>query len=245
MRSLLRPPASDVDTRFKVFTDAGGRDPDTASPTLRRYHRLLWSKALPSGERFELTESTPGVYLHHRSELGEFVFTGDTVTTGLWRRTSRTGLLAQLPFGRYDRFDAVATTVGSRIIFPSSKIDGKMTINGARGCHPRIMDRFDLTLECIRRHYQGGTSPLTDTLARYSDFFALFETFQGYVTFFHLHDIVSQDYSAVRFHLPFTDFGVSPVPKDRTQYLVYLDSAQSFIKRRNRRILKERREGLR
>ncbi|WP_113903400.1 DUF6994 family protein [Brevibacterium celere] len=39
------------------------------------------------------------------------------------------------------------------------------TINGARGLHPRIVDRFDLTLECIRRHYRGEPSPLADLVA--------------------------------------------------------------------------------
>lgn len=48
----------------------------------------------------------------------------------------------------------------------------------------RWADRFDLTLECIRRHYLGQRSPLGETLARYRDFFALFEDFSGYVEFF-------------------------------------------------------------
>ena len=58
-----------IDIAFDFRTDAGGRDPDTHSPTLRRYHRLLWSKPLPSGASFDLSEHR-GVYLHHRSELG-------------------------------------------------------------------------------------------------------------------------------------------------------------------------------
>ena len=36
-------------------------------------------------------------------------------------------------------------------LFPGNQIGRKMTINAARGCHPRINDRFDLTVECIRR----------------------------------------------------------------------------------------------
>ena len=53
--------------------------------------------------------------------------------------------------------------------------------------HPaRIKDRFDLTVECIRRHYCGKPSPLNDTLARYADFFGLFGGFQGYVEHFLL-----------------------------------------------------------
>ncbi|REF29704.1 hypothetical protein DFJ65_0671 [Calidifontibacter indicus] len=36
-------------------------------------------------------------------------------------------------------------------MFPANRIGGKVTINGAKGFHPRIKDRSDLTLECIRR----------------------------------------------------------------------------------------------
>ena len=49
---------------------------------------------------------------------------------------------------------------------------------------PRIAGRFDLTVECIRGHYLDEPSPLSDTLARYADFFALFGDFDGYVDFF-------------------------------------------------------------
>lgn len=45
------------------------------------------------------------------------------------------------------------------------------------------MDRFDLTLECIRRHYLNMDSPLAPTLSRYTKFFALFGDFPGYVSF--------------------------------------------------------------
>ncbi len=61
-----------IDTSFDFRTDAGGRDPDSRSPTLRKYHRHLWSRPLPGGAPFELLDTTPGIYLHHRSGLGEF-----------------------------------------------------------------------------------------------------------------------------------------------------------------------------
>ena len=62
-----------IDTDFQFYSDTpSGKDPDTFSPTLRRYHKLLWSKPLPSGFDFNLTDTTTKVYLHHKSELGEF-----------------------------------------------------------------------------------------------------------------------------------------------------------------------------
>jgi hypothetical protein len=68
-----------IDIAFDFWTDAGGKDPDAYSPTLRHCHRLLWSKRLPSGESLDLSDSTPGVYLHHRSGLGEFFLSRDSV----------------------------------------------------------------------------------------------------------------------------------------------------------------------
>src|SRR4051794_1653091 len=63
-----------IDTTFDVRTDAGGRDPDSHSATLRRYHQLLWSKSLPSGGSFLLD-----VKLHHSSDLGEFWLSSDGI----------------------------------------------------------------------------------------------------------------------------------------------------------------------
>lgn len=56
----------DIDTSFDVRSDTPpGKDPDALSPTLRRYHRQLWSKPLPNGTVFSLVTTTPRVYLHH------------------------------------------------------------------------------------------------------------------------------------------------------------------------------------
>lgn len=68
-----------IDTAFDFRSDARGRDPDTHSPTLRDYHRLLWSKSLPGGAAFNLSDASPGAYLHHRSDLGEFFLSSDSV----------------------------------------------------------------------------------------------------------------------------------------------------------------------
>jgi len=69
-----------IDTGFDFRDDSFGKDPDQVSPTLRKYHKLLWSKPLPGGRQFELDDTTPGVYLHHTSELGEFFLLQDLVT---------------------------------------------------------------------------------------------------------------------------------------------------------------------
>lgn len=123
------------------------------------------------------------------------------------------------------------------MVFPGNVIDGKQTINGARGFNGKIADRFDLTLECIRRHYIGGDSPLGETLRRYADFFALFETFEGYVEFFLLDDLVSPDCSAVNFFTPFDGFKTSPVPNTVDAYVDYRKRSIEFIQARNERIV--------
>ena len=68
-------------------------------------------------------------------------------------------------------FFTTCSTIGAYIIFPAKRINNKMTINGARGVNHKIQDRFDLTLECIRRFYLNQQSPLIDVLERNANFF--------------------------------------------------------------------------
>jgi hypothetical protein len=100
----------------------------------------------------------------------------------------------------------------------------------------RQYQRFDLTVECIRRHYCGEPSPLDEVLARYADFFGLFKSFQGYVEYFLLQDLVSDDCSAVRFSAPFEDFATSPLPGSVDAYRTYRQLAMDLIEARNLRI---------
>ena len=68
-----------IDIEFNVLSDTpAGKDPDSYSPTLRKYHRQLWSKLLPNGKPFELDLDTPRL-LHHNSELGEFFLSSDAI----------------------------------------------------------------------------------------------------------------------------------------------------------------------
>jgi hypothetical protein len=229
-----RLPIIDITFDFRSDTPQG-RDPDSHSPTLRRYHRLLWSKPLPSGGAFDLDINTPP-FLHHLSELGEFWLTSDSAipSFALWRSLAH--IIDQIPPEETQEFRRLGYTIGGMMVFPGKKVGRGMTINGARGFDPRVRDRFDLTLECIRRHYVGDASPLADTLARYADFFALFGNFAGYVDFFLLSDLVEKDASVVRFFTPFDDFTSSPVPATLNAYLSYRQRAVQFLTARNQRI---------
>ena len=227
--------AGAIDVTFDFRTDTPpGKDPDAHSPTLRRYHQLLWSKPLPCGVVFQLDHRvSPGsAYLRHSSELGEFWLASDAVVP-----TFRyTPFREQIPPAEFEWFCHLDYTIGGMMLFPRNRVDGKMTINGARGFDRKIRDRFDLTLECIRRHYLGERSPLSAVLARYADFFALFGDFGGYVEFFHLRDLTTPDGSQVRFMTPFDDFQESPVPATLGDYLAYRDHAVEFLQARNHRI---------
>ena len=63
-----------IDTEFLVYSDSKGRDPDSFSPTLKKYNQYLWSKKLPCGTIFELQTGKSETYLYHKSNLGEFFF---------------------------------------------------------------------------------------------------------------------------------------------------------------------------
>jgi hypothetical protein len=227
---------TDIDTTFDFRCDTpDGKDPDTHSKTLRRYHKLLWSKRLPGGELFELDDVTLGgcLYLHHRSAVGEFWLASDAVIPSFWRVPRVKELI---PDEDLRAFNAIGYTIGGMMVFPGNQVGRKMTINQARGCHGRVRDRFDLTLECIRRHYGNSESPLSGVLMRYACFFDLFRDFRGYVEFFLLQDLVSADLSAVKFSAPFDDFRRSPIPANVDEYNAYKRASIAFIEARNRRI---------
>jgi hypothetical protein len=227
-----------IDTDFDVRTDSGGKDPDSHSATLRRYHRLLWSKPLPSGAMFELDDQ-----LTHVSHLGEFRLASDAITH-TYRQWNRPPALVeardQVPQHEIDAFLRLGCTVGAYTVFPRRvRADGKwrLSINQARGLHPLIGDRFDLTLECIRRHYLGIDHPLAATLGWYREFFDLFGDFPGYVNFFLFQDLVTDDAESVQFLTEFDDFQRTPLPsRSAGEYREYMQRSMAFIRARNGRI---------
>lgn len=218
-----------IDTDFDMRTDAAGGDPDSKSLTLRKYHRLLWSKPLPNGK---------ALILDMNLRQGEYSFSSDSIihTFSRWKRYQH--IISQIPQDVIEEFRHIGYSIGGSIIFPNNKVDGKHTINQTRGCEPLINDRFDLTLECIRRYYNKQDSPLFQCLDRYPWFFEMFIDFKGYVDFFLLQDLVSEDYSNVNFFIPFNDFNIDNLPKSVEEYLQYKENNITFIKCRNARIKK-------
>ena len=63
-----------IDIEFDVFSDTpSGKDPDSYSPTLRSYHRELWSKPLPSGELFALDVDTEDKSIYTRKIFDKYI----------------------------------------------------------------------------------------------------------------------------------------------------------------------------
>ena len=237
----------DIDIAFDFRSDTPeGKDPDTCSDTLRKYHRLLWSKPLPNGARFELefTKASRPYYLKW-SENSEHILSSDAVVASFTRSTNKkiAPVIDEMPVEELDAFNTLGYTVGGMMVWPAVRIDNKMTINGARGFLARIIDRFDLAVECIRRYYDDPSrqkkeyNPLGETFDRYGYFFELFEDFRGFVDFFLLQDLVTNDYSTVKFHMPFEAFFVHPFPENVAEYREYKRNASDFINARNKRIL--------
>ena len=222
-----------IDTAFNFYSDANGGDPDSTSPTLKKYHKILWSKPLPNGAVFELSDDRSGAYLYHRSQAGEFFLGSDAITHSYKNQKQKHWLTHQIPIEVNELFDK-GSTIGGYIIFPNRMSSGK-TINQARGVTKMIDDRFDLTLECIRHFYSNQKSPLYDTLQRYKLFFDLFETFEGYIHFFLLDDLMDRN-NNIQFYLPFDDFKTCPTFSDADDYLLYKQGVTKFIDSRNERI---------
>jgi hypothetical protein len=223
-----------IDVNFDHRIDAGGKDPDSKSATLKKHHQLLWSKPLPSGHEFTLAPES-GAYLVHRSELGEFFLASDSISNSIRSHKSKASLISQIPAADLDAFQALGATIGASIIFPGNGINGSATINAARGFNPRVRDRFDLTLECIRRLYAGRPNPLDATLNLYEDFFELFNDFDGYVDFFLLQDLLENQ--EIKFFLPFEEgFSSTVLPNSVDEYFTFKNNTMNFVAARNLRI---------
>ena len=240
--------AINFDPRFDFRTDSNGRDPDSASPTLRSYHKLLWQKPLPNGEALSLVDPPDwSEYLVHESPLGRFSLASDTCVPSwsTWTRNRIADIVRQVSREVLDEYDTLTYQMGAMLLFPRSRPGEArgQSMNQERGRNGYIIDRLDLTVECIRLYYQEKAepgsvvlNPLSDAINRWSDFFDLFGDFEGYTDFFLLQDLLTSDGSAVDFFLPIDGFPWWPFPADVEEYAVYRQKALEFVKARNRRM---------
>ena len=208
-------------------------DPDSKSKTLQRYHQILYSKPLPNGDIMKLDIGNGADYLIWNN----FRFGSDSIITSF--RYVRNKELIQrvaesLPDYKkfFEDYIHKSYTIGGEIFFPKMKGG----INQSRGCNPFIKDRWDLTLECIRKYYNNETSPLYSVLSNNKEFFDLFVNFKEYVDFFYLQDCVNDDYTQVKFWLGNGEFKYYPLPKTVQEYFLWIENELDFVMKRNKRI---------
>ena len=220
----------DIDIHFDVRKDSFGKDPDSTSATLKRYHKLLWSKPLPNGQVMRLDEGK-GYYL----KWNDMYFGSDSIIVSFMHYGYKLRDYIQQNIPTYPDFREnylrKSYTIGGSIIFPQLR----WSMNQARGCSRKISDRWDLTLECIRRYYAGESSPLDTAIQKSKTFFDLFVDFKGYVDFFLLQDCVDDDYN-VKFWLKTPLFISDPMPESLSSYLAWIDAEMDFLSRRQKRI---------
>ena len=213
---------------------SGYSDPDSSSLTLQKYHQILWSRNLPNGEKMDLKAGSGAYYLSWK----DFRFGSDSIIVSFryerYRAMIET-IMDQLPDYKsfYEDFLHKTYTIGGMIIFPKHR----NSINQNKGTNKLISDRWDLTLECIRRFYINERSPLSDILEKDRNFFELFCDFKGYVDYFFLQDCVSDDYSSVKIWYGNEDFTEDPLPKTSNEYLQFLNDEVDFLNKRNKRIM--------
>lgn len=180
----------------------------------------------------EPTGNKGGLGLIHESTRGRFLLSSDTIANSNRRRSGIRPFYEQMPDDVNAEFHNGG--VAARILFPANRIEGGRTVNGARGMDLRIADRFDLTLECVRRFYSDDLrTPLGEVLTCYRAFFDVFETFDQYVRFFYLDDLVED--GLVRFYLPFEEFG-DPLPSTFDEYERFRVAQVAFVSARRERM---------
>lgn len=222
-----------IDITFDFRTDSNGKDPDAYSPTLNAYHKALWSKLLPNGEIMHLQSGKAPFVLTWK----EFYFTSDSIIVemnGARNKKIIDQVYNQIdePEKYYEHLLRRSYSIGGMIIFPVHT----NSMNQRRGMNIKISDRWDLTLECIRRYYKGEDSPLSKVIESDKSFYDLFVDFKGYVDFFLLQDCVSEDYSKVDIWCGDAAFEKSGLPETVDEYFAFIRKEHEFLDKRNKRI---------
>jgi hypothetical protein len=103
-------------------------------PAIRFVDRAAWALSAPS------------------FHLGEFSLSSDSIAHTYRYVKATAPIIQAVPHEEMESFYSLACTVGGYIVFPAKKIEGKATINGARGLNWKIRDRIDadrLTLRAV------------------------------------------------------------------------------------------------
>ena len=85
----------------------------------------------------------------------------------------------------------ISRTIGGHMVFPRGQ---GTTVNQARGGEDSYYDRFDLTLLAIKKWYSNDYSKINYAIENYRDWFALFGTFDKFISFFGLEGFIYDEF---------------------------------------------------
>jgi hypothetical protein len=232
------------------------RDIDTYSQTLREYQACIYKKALPRHKNtifdLKLGNNPEYDYLYWNSpnyygdDLAKSRFASDSIVNMQERYQPYLGDDDFVPDLKdkgirkiLKEYVKSASTIGGEIIFPKHP----NSVNVARGRNPKIRDRFDLTLECIRRFYEKSEakrqSPLYDVLKADEKFFNLFKDFDNYVKFFYLDGSYVQGGKIKFFIGDAPDFDnpiFTPFPTSKEEWEQLYENQMACVAARNKKI---------
>lgn len=77
---------------------------------------------------------------------------------------------------------------------------------------------------------------MNEVLNKDDEFFKLFNDFKGYVDFFYLNDLVTEDYNNIKFYIEFDNFNRSPLPQTVEEWHNLYNAQMEFLRARNKRI---------
>jgi hypothetical protein len=233
-----------IDVNFNFTTDCSywdgynngdsDTDPDIMSPTLRLYQQILYSRKTPCGKTIILKQGKNVNYdylVYQDNRLAS-----DNIINMFERYNLPWSREAQIDNynDKIKQYKLASYIIGAEILFPKHKD----SINQWRGKNKQIQDRFDLTLECIKRFYDGEQNPLNETLNKDKWFFDLFVNFKGYIDFFFLNDLVSLSYKQIKFFLGnYNDVFIRPpFPQNKHEWQKLYDNQMNFLQQRTNRI---------
>lgn len=225
----------DVNYQFHICKNGNEKfDIDLQCREIYDYHKVLWQKKLPNGKmlNFEIRKNRAGYFLF---EMNSKIRFGSDSILHTYRNYSKgkiKNLIKEFDRNDLNRFYEKITTIGGYIIFPKHM----NSLNQRKGNSPLVEDRFDITLNSIRKFYQNENTdyPLRKELENDREFFSWFVDFESYVSFFYLDDLVDRKSGEILF---FSED--KPLPISKASYLKYKDNVLSFLEKRNRRIYKE------
>ena len=206
-------------------------DVDLHCRKIYEYHQKLWQKKLPNGANLDLQIKYKGGSFFLLNNKSGIRFGSDSIlhTYRHFKKGYIREVIEKFNVEKLNKFYEEITSIGGYIIFPKHI----NSLNQRRGTHALVKDRFDITLDSIRKYYQKDKSdyPLKKVIEKDGEFFSWFLTFKSYVSFFHLEDLVNPKTEEIIFFLE-----DKPLPISKEGYLAYKDKVLLFLKNRNKRI---------